>query len=162
MQPPIKSLLCHHLSQLLLITNKIPQSLFGKQLSPDMFSMGDNAKIAANFALRGYCPLVGRKVVSFDKKGVIKEDIQDTIQRTLEYLDTLPKVTQLDTSRIITDKAGFIEVQLPQIEFIYQYILPNLLFHISLVYGTARAHGVALSKGDFDGYHSYPAGFSFV
>jgi hypothetical protein len=31
-----------------------------------------------------------------------------------------------------------------------------------MAYAIARAAGVPLSKGDFDGYHQYPDGFSFV
>lgn len=161
MPPSIKSLLCQHLSQLLLITNKIPPELFNRRLSQDMFSLGDNAKIAANFALRGYCPLVNQEVASFEKKGIHKENIQKNITETLDFLKAQPEVTQLD-NRLITDKAGFTEVKLPQGQFLHQYILPNLLFHISMVYATARSHGVALSKGDFDGYHQYPADFSFI
>ncbi|AWF81977.1 hypothetical protein BTJ40_14710 [Microbulbifer sp. A4B17] len=45
---------------------------------------------------------------------------------------------------------------------IHQYRLPNLLFHISMFYAIARHCGVTLSKGDFDGFHSYPAEFNFT
>ncbi|WP_232461250.1 DUF1993 family protein [Cellvibrio sp. PSBB006] len=35
-------------------------------------------------------------------------------------------------------------------------------FHLSMSYAIARQAGIPLSKADFDGYHSYPVGFSFV
>ncbi|WP_444958174.1 DUF1993 family protein [Microbulbifer sp. ZKSA002] len=162
MQISIKSLLHNHLSQLLSIVTKIPQEIFHKQLAPDMFSLAENAKIAANFSLRGYCPLVDQKIVTFEEDGNTKEIILRTIQKTLNYLDSLPEVTDLDSSRRINDKAGFTTVGLPQPQYIHQYILPNLLFHISMVYAIARHCGVTLSKGDFDGLHSYPAEFSFI
>ncbi|WP_444925380.1 DUF1993 family protein [Microbulbifer sp. TRSA002] len=166
MQISIKSLLHNHLSQLLSIVTKIPHEIFHKQLAPDMFSLAENAKIAANFSLRGYCPLVDQKTVAFEEDGSTKEGILRTIQKTLSYLDSLPEVTDLDSSRRINDKAGFTTVDLPQPQYIHQYIhqyiLPNLLFHISMVYAIARHCGVTLSKGDFDGFHSYPIGFGFI
>ncbi|WP_413662621.1 DUF1993 family protein [Microbulbifer sp. CNSA002] len=162
MQISIKSLLHNHLSQLLSIVTKIPQEIFHKQLAPDMFSLAENAKIAANFSLRGYCPLVDQKTVAFEEDGSTKEGILRTIQKTLSYLDSLPEVTDLDSSRRINDKAGFTTVDLPQPQYIHQYILPNLLFHMSMVYAIARRYSVPLNKGDFDGFHSYPAEFSFI
>ena len=47
-------------------------------------------------------------------------------------------------------------------DFIYQYIVPNLLFDMSMVYAIAKSRGVSLTKGDFDGIHSYPAAVSFT
>ncbi|WP_445358050.1 DUF1993 family protein [Microbulbifer sp. ANSA005] len=162
MQISIKSLLHNYLSQLLSIVTKIPQEIFHKQLASNMFSLAKNAKIAANFSLRGYCPLVDQKIVTFEEDGSTKEGILRTIQKTLNYLDSLPEVTDLDSSRRINDKAGFTTVDLPQPQYIHQYIIPNLLFHISMVYAIARHCGVTLSKGDFDGLHKYPDNFTFI
>jgi hypothetical protein len=62
---------------------------------------------------------------------------------------------------MIDDKAGFAELVLPANEFLYQYAMPNFFFHLSMVYAIAKQSGLCLSKADFDGYHIYPAGFSF-
>ncbi|MGV7210836.1 DUF1993 family protein [Oxalobacteraceae bacterium A2-2] len=45
---------------------------------------------------------------------------------------------------------------------LHLYILPNFHFHLSMAYAIARQQGVALGKPDYDGYHAYPPGFSFV
>ncbi|TBW58427.1 DUF1993 family protein [Marinobacter halodurans] len=140
----------------------IPDKLFGESLAPDMFPLGMNAKIAANFSLRGYCPLLGRDVVSFDNGKDDKAAVIQQVRRTLHYLERLPDVSALDPDRTECDSAGFNDVRLPQPAFIHQYILPNLLFHSSMVYAIARLHGVGLGKADFDGFHSYPSDFRFV
>ncbi len=127
-----------------------------------MFTLEMKAKIAANFALRGYCPLVGQSVVSFFSDEPGKEAVRAQLSKTLSYLKELPEVDQLDDAKRLTDKAGFAEVDLPQPVFIHHYIVPNMLFHISMVYAIARANGIDLGKGDYDGIHSYPEGFSFV
>ncbi|OLQ81168.1 hypothetical protein BIT28_08075 [Photobacterium proteolyticum] len=158
----IKSLFQHYLKQLEIIVTKIPQDDFSASLTDDMFSLAMNAKIATNFALRGYCPLLGLDVVSFDSEGVDKTAVLEQISKTLNYLDESREVNNLNSQITVTDKAGFAEINLSQPAFIHQYILPNFYFHISMVYAIAKSKGVVLSKADFDGLHSYPSGFSFV
>ena len=68
----------------------------------------------------------------------------------------------LDNQSYVSDTAGFAKLQFGQPEFLHQYILPNFFFHISMLYAIAKLNGVVLSKADYDGYHAYPAGFSFV
>ncbi|WP_341938329.1 DUF1993 family protein [Marinimicrobium sp. C2-29] len=162
MDGSIKNLFQHYLSQLEVIVAKIPPEKFSLTLSKGMFTLEMNAKIAANFALRGYCPLLKQSVVSFFRDELGKEAVQAQLSETIKYLNELPEVKQLDDTKRLKDKAGFSEVDLSQPAFIYHYIVPNMLFHISMVYAIARANGVDLSKGDYDGIHSYPKEFSFV
>lgn len=158
----IKQLFKGYLLQLETIVNKVPPELFSVSLTDDMFSLEMNAKIAANFVLRGYYPLLGKEAVSLmsDEQG--KAAVVRQIIDTRALLDTLPEIHNFDDSKVITDKAGFSEIQLCQSDFIHQYIVPNYFFHMGMVYAIAKSKGVAVSKGDFDGLHSYPADFSFV
>lgn len=43
----------------------------------------------------------------------------------------------------------------------HTFAWPNFVFHLSMVCASDRAKGVPLSKGDYDGIHGYPLGFSF-
>lgn len=158
----IKGLLSLYLNQLKVIVTKVPDELFSLSLTNDMFSLEMNAKIAANFLLRGYCPLIQVELVSFYSENSGKEAVLEQIASTKAYLENVPTLACFDDNELITDKAGFIEIRLPQSNFIHQYIIPNFSFHMSMVYAIARANGVALSKGDFDGLHSYPKVFSLV
>lgn len=162
MNVSIKQLFQHYLSQLDVIVSKIPPDIFSEALSEGMFSLGMNAKIASNFVLRGYCPLLKIDTVSFDSGDVDKVAIQKQIVDTLSYINNLPEVEYLDSQVLIKERAGFADIELAQPLFIHQYIFPNFFFHISMVYAIAKANGVDLSKADFDGLHSYPLGFSFV
>lgn len=152
----------HHLKQLRIVVAKVPEALFDCSLAADMFPLATHAKIAANFSLRGYCPLLGLEVVSFFQSEQSRQAVLKQIDDSLQYLAEAEAITQFDDSVMLTDKAGFNQLELCQSDFINIYIFPNFLFHISMVYAIARAKGVALSKGDFDGLHSYPDGFSFI
>ncbi|MBU1295181.1 MAG: DUF1993 domain-containing protein [Gammaproteobacteria bacterium] len=158
----LKVLLTHYLRQLDNMLEQIPEESFSASLSDNMFSLAGNARIAANFALRGYCPLVGVKTVSFDLGNDDQNSVREQISATLDYLEGLPAVETLNKDVLLSEKAGFTELNLPQPEFLHHYIMPNFFFHISMVYAIAKSVGVDLGKADFDGYHSYPVGFSWL
>lgn len=153
---------CRHLKQLRAMLTKVPEQLFECSLAEDMFPLATHAKIAANFSLRGYCPLLGKAVVSLSQSEQTRAAVLRQIDDSLQYLAKAEPIDKFDDSVMLSDKAGFNQLELCQSEFINLYIFPNMLFHISMVYAIARANGVALSKGDFDGLHSYPEGFSFI
>ena len=157
-----KKMLTHYLKQLKIIVSKVPPTIYHYSLSDGMFSLEMHAKIASNFALRGYCPLLNVETVSFYKDEDGEKAILNQIDETVIYLENAPDINKYDDSKVITDKAGFAEVKLCQSEFINMYIVPNLLFHMSMVYAIAKANGAELGKGDFGGLHVYPKDFSFI
>ncbi len=126
-----------------------------------MFSLELNVQVAAHFLLRGYCPMIGANIISHEIIGSGKAPVYNMLEKVKTQLESLPDMTGFDDKRIISDTAGFSEVKLPQSRFILEYIVPNYMFHASLVYAIARNYGVPLSKGDFDGFHTYPVGFKF-
>ncbi|MCA0892450.1 DUF1993 family protein [Microbulbifer agarilyticus] len=158
----MKKVFTHYLTRLKLIISKLPSELFDQTLADGMFSLEVNAKIAANFAMRGYCPLLGVETISFEQEEDGSESLIRQIDATLDYLKNAPDIDVLDDSKLIEEKAGFADIALGEYDYIHIYILPNLLFHLSMVYAIARSHGVDLSKADFDGLHEYPKGFSFL
>lgn len=160
--PDIKKPFVHYLTQLKAVLSKTSPEAFSLSLSEGMFPLEMHAKIAANFALRGYCPLLGVETVSFHQEESGYKATLAQVDATLEYLANSTDIAAFNDSRFITDKAGFSDVYLCESEYINIYIIPNFLFHISMVYAIAKANGATLSKGDFDGIHNYPSGFSFV
>ncbi|USD64063.1 DUF1993 family protein [Vibrio sp. SCSIO 43136] len=162
MDSSIQSLFIGYLDQLSTVIEKVPVDLFGETLVEGMFPLGVQAQVAANFLIRGYYPLVGKSVELVEPSTLDKSSIQAMLAEIQLQLKSLPKIDELDDSITLSDKAGFNQVNLPQSSYIFRYIIPNFMFHQSMVYAIARAHNVALSKGDFDGFHSYPDGFRFT
>lgn len=150
-----------YLRQLQKMLEKVPEPVWPLSLTEDMLSLEKNAKVAIRFALRGVCPLLKQEepVIA---TGAGKEGIEQQLLKTLDYLQTLPKVIILDEAQWVQDTAGFAALDLPSLVYLQQYILPNFFFHLSMVYAIARANGVILGKADFDGFHDYPAGFSLI
>lgn len=137
--------------------------ILGASLHEDMLPFTNQVTTTANFALRACCPLAGRKIVSFQQNQSSFAALTQCIADTITYLTAIP-LTEFDrpATEIYREQAGFTEVALLRDTFLKQYILPNFYFHFSMVYAIARNRGLPLSKQDYDGYHQYPEGFSFV
>jgi hypothetical protein len=131
------------------------------RLIDDMFPLLTQAEIAASFALRACCPIAKVEVVSFTQKERTFIGIQKQLKQTIDFLDNL----EIDSSNFvvshISDMAGPVEITLSADEFLNSFALPNFFFHLSMVYAIARARGIPATKGDYDGFHQYPTGFSF-
>ncbi|MFG1497184.1 DUF1993 family protein [Saccharospirillum sp. HFRX-1] len=157
----LQKLLLHYLQQLIQLLERIPAECYQASLAPDMFSLAEQARIASNYSLRLYCPLIQQPVPDFDQVNLSKLALLLEVTQRRDYLQRQPAVTELNEARLINERAGFADLELTEPHFIHHYGLPNFFFHFSMVYAIARQQGVVLSKADFDGYHIYPDGFSF-
>jgi hypothetical protein len=137
--------------------------ILSARLHDDMLPFVNQVTTTANFALRACCPLAGQKIVSFQQNQSSFTALTQCIADTITYLAAIPATEfSRPATEIYRDQAGFTEVALPRDKFLQHYILPNFYFHFSMVYAIARSRGIPLSKRDYDGYHQYPEGFSFV
>lgn len=135
-------------------------SILRKRLIGDMLPLFSQVEIAASFALRACCPIVGEEVVSFASEEKSFSGLKNQLNQTIDYLQKLDK-TKIDSEVTVSDMAGPVPVSLPASEFVLKFALPNFFFHISMVYAIARIAGLPVTKGDYDGIHQYALGFSY-
>ncbi len=163
---PPKDIFLRYLKQLLTLTDKIEahadEDILSAALSDDMFPLATQIRIAANFSLRACCPLANSAVISFDNGEVSFAGLKKQLQHTIDYLHALDIPSANEGTGEVRENAGLAKIALPIDEYVYSLALPNFFFHISMVYAIAKSRGVPVSKGDYDGYHSYPPGFSFA
>jgi hypothetical protein len=158
--------LTHYLQQADALLIKVKEQggpiILAARLAPDMLPFANQIITAANFALRIACPLAGIAIPSLPNPERSFDGLRQHIAAVLDFLQkfTAKDFAEAET-RVIEDRAGFAELKLPAAEFLYHYALPNFYFHWSMAFAIARAQGVVVGKMDFDGYHQYPAGFSF-
>jgi uncharacterized protein len=159
----------YYLERLQVLVDKIERlsegntNILNARLHDDMLPLINQITTTANFALRGCCPLAGRTIVSFQQNQSSFSALRQCIADTIAYLTDIP-LTEFDrpATEVLREQAGFTQVALQRDKFLQHYILPNFYFHLSMVYAIARSRGIPLSKQDYDGYHQYPEGFSFV
>lgn len=159
----VQKVLTHYLKQLehiITLSRNTEPKLLDARLSEDMFDFYVQCQIVCNMALRFYAPLSRNLVPNFEQEQKSWHGILQQITDTKDFIRQ-HELADNWQEKLIEDKAGFQSVALPGIEFFQQFALPNLIFHLTLVYTTAKLNGVKVSKGDFDGFHHYPEGFSF-
>lgn len=130
-------------------------ALLQARLAADMLPLQAQAETATHLALRIGCPLAGRPVPDFGDFGPGLDGLQQRVARARAVLAGLP--TDAAAPDRLPEQAGQAALSLPPAAFALQFGLPNLWFHLSMVYAIARAHGVPLGKADLDGFHVYAA-----
>jgi hypothetical protein len=152
----------HRLDAVLKTVEAFDAGIAARRLRPDMFPLLQQARIAIGFTLRATCPLAGREIVSFRDDDMRFAGVRAELDRTMAYLAAIPDA-DFDGIGALTvhTTAGFAELALPGWEYYQMYAVPNFFFHYAMVYAIARQAGVPVGKSEFDGYHRYPAAFTF-
>jgi uncharacterized protein len=130
------------------------EALWSTRLRPDMFDAGTQARTTVGFALRATLPLVGQEVPSLS--GSLPARLSTAMQliKPLDFADF-----EGAERRRIKHRAGFADLDQDGLDYLINFALPNMWFHLSMAYASLRAAGLPLGKADFDGLHQYPAGF---
>jgi uncharacterized protein len=121
----------------------------------DAFPAGQQFATAAGFALRIACPLAGRGVPDLPQALGPRLAVARAMLGAMQ-----PAEFEAAETRLIRHQAGDAVLEQTGVEFLYLYGLPNFFFHLTMGYAALRVAGVPLGKADFDGFHSYPEGFS--
>lgn len=127
------------------------------RLSDDMFPLKVQAKVAASFAIRACTSGIG-------SAGPDPGERVNNAHGLISYLNEVAEfVEKSDQPHLesVDDKAGFKSVTMETEDYINLFSLPNFFFHLSMVYAIAKNQGFQVTKGDFDGIHEYPEGFSW-
>jgi uncharacterized protein len=145
----------HYLARVAEMAEKAGPEALNARIA-DSFPAGQQFATAAGFALRIACPLAGREVPDLPQALGPRLAVARAMLGAMQPADFDGAET-----RTIRHKAGFAEIEQSATDFLYLYGLPNFFFHLTMGYAALRSAGVPLGKADFDGFHSYPAGFSF-
>lgn len=127
------------------------------RLSPDMLPMGVQARTAVALSLRACCADGNQTAAITEVDPYDSDSLARHITSVVEYLKTLDN----PAPELVEDRAGFNDIRMPFEEYVNYFSLPNFFFHISMVYAIARRQGFSVTKGDFDGIHQYPHGFTW-
>ncbi len=132
---------------------KIDESIFvNARLAPDMFPLSRQVQIACDAAKAGAARLAGVELPSFEDTENTFELLEERIAKTIKFLQTLSK-EQIDGKEehpIIYTQRGKESKFIGQ-QYLLDYVLPNLFFHITATYAILRHNGVDVGKKDFLG-----------
>ena len=141
-------------------------ALLERQLVPGMFDAGAQLRTVGIFALRATYPLCGRDWPREMLTGDFPPGPTGLDARLGVASEQVMALTRDDfdgaADRQIHHNAGDAELTQRGQEYLTLFALPNLWFHLSMSYAILRQAGLEIGKADFDGFHDYAPGFSFV
>jgi hypothetical protein len=129
-----------------------PSVLINYRLAPDMLPLSRQVQIASDTAKGCAARLAGVDVPSFADTETTFPELQERIDKTLAFLNTLT-AEQIDgsESRTVTIQLRGKDVQFVGLAYLTSFVLPNLFFHVTTAYAILRHNGVELGKADYLG-----------
>jgi uncharacterized protein len=145
----------HYLGQMSAVVERAGREMLGAQIA-DAFPAGQQFATAVGFAMRAACPLSRRDVPDLPHALGPRLAVARAVLGAMRPADF-----EGAEDVIVRHTAGFAEIEQSGADFLYLFALPNFFFHLTMGYATLRNAGMDLGKGDFDGWHRYPADFRF-
>jgi uncharacterized protein len=122
------------------------------RLAPDMLPLTAQVRIATDMAKGGASRLAGAEIPKYEDDETTVEQLKARLTKTIAFLKSL------DAAKFAGAEDREIHLKFPQREFHFSgkdylnnWVLPNVYFHITTGYDILRNKGIALSKQDFLG-----------
>lgn len=157
----------HYLGQLVVMLNKATKvdnkgALLNAQLADNMFPVHQQVTTCASFALRAYKEVTGT-AVSIEFEALTYGQLIASLNQIIKLLeDADNQQLMLNPNKKVELIAGFNPCKFTLASYLQLFSQPNFLFHLNMVYATLRTSGVDIGKADYDGFHQYPADYSFA
>ena len=128
-----------------------PSVLASFRLAPDMLPFTKQVQIACDAAKLAVSRIAGIDAPKFDDSETTFPELKARIQKTLDYLATVP-ADKLDGTedRDITFPVGREATRTMKAQaYLTTWALPNFFFHVTTAYAILRHNGVDLGKPDY-------------
>jgi hypothetical protein len=134
-------------------TRKIDPDVFVRaRLAPDMHPLSRQVQIASDTVKGGAARLAGIDPPSFPDTEASFPELKERIAKTVAFVQGIA-ADKFDGSedRQITLKFPGGELNFSGVDYLQNFVLPNLYFHATTAYAILRANGVPVGKRDFLG-----------
>ena len=120
------------------------------RLYPDMFAMDRQVQICTDMAARGGARLAGLEPPAFPDQETTLAQLAERAERTLAFIQGLDDAAlDAQPEAILTMQTPRGDMQMPKLQFMSSFVVPNVIFHATTAYGLLRMQGVPLGKFDF-------------
>lgn len=135
------------------LDHKIEEAAFIQaRLYPDMLPLPRQVQIATDIARSGAARLAGVEPPVYEENEKTFDDLTARVQRTLDYMAGLDaSAFEGSATREITRPVRGQPHTFTGANYLQQFALPNVYFHVATTYGILRHNGVPLGKADFIG-----------
>ena len=127
--------------------------LLNMRLSPDMFNLARQVRVATDHAANAAGRLAGKELLKFANDETTIAQLKDRITKTIDYLKAI-KQSEIDGTESKEIGITFPSGQTRQFtgqSLLLGNSLPNFYFHATTAYDIIRQCGVEIGKRDFMG-----------
>lgn len=129
-----------------------PQSLIDARLAPDMMTLAGQIQRASDTSKGCAARLAGIEPPSFPDMEKTPADLQARIAKTVHFLNGVkPESFEGSEARAITFKGGPHTFNFTGESYLFEFVLPNFYFHVTVAYAILRHKGLPLGKLDYLG-----------
>ena len=126
------------------------KELLEARLAPDMLPFTKQIQIASDTAKGAVARLTGTEAPSMPDTETTIAELKARLDKTVAYVQSLDKAAfEGAGDREVVLKFPSVQMSFTGREYVSQFVMPNLFFHISVAYALLRARGVQIGKGDF-------------
>lgn len=125
------------------------------RLAPDMFPLTKQVQVATDMAKGCGARLAGADIPKYEDTETSFAELQDRLAKTIAFLRGLDRTAFNGAEdKAITLKFPNAEFHFSGRDYLNNFAMPNVYFHITTVYAILRHNGVPLGKPDFMGRRS--------
>jgi hypothetical protein len=131
---------------------KIDESvLLNARLFPDMFPFKKQIQILTDFCNRAAARLSGSEIPSSDDTEESFSELKQRVTATLDFISRLdPEQFQgSETKTYEIPLGGDKKKEMSGQNYLFHFVLPNVVFHAATAYGILRHNGLQVGKLDF-------------
>ena len=126
--------------------------LLNSRLAPDMFPLTRQVQIAADMTKGAAARLSGTEIPKFEDNETTIAELKARIAKTLAFVNGLDAAKYAGAEdRDVTLQMRTGELRFKGLNYLRDYVLPNVYFHVTAAYLILRHNGVELGKTDFIG-----------
>ncbi len=129
-----------------------PLVLVGARLAPDMFPLSRQVQIACDVAKGAAARLAGQDPPRFADEEKTLDELRERIARTIAYIRSVPAAAFAGAEdRDIRVPAGERTLEFKGLDYLGNWAIPNVFFHVTTAYNILRHNGLPIGKRDFLG-----------
>ena len=129
-----------------------PATLVQAKLAEDMRPLSFQIQSASDASKLAVVRLSGVAAPSFPDTETTFDELRARVSKTRDYLETVSRQAfEGSEERVVTMKAGTVELEFTGQSYLLHFALPNFFFHVTTAYDILRHNGVPIGKRDFLG-----------
>lgn len=126
--------------------------LVNSRLAPDMFALARQVQIASDFAKGCAARLSETEIPKYSDDEATFDDLKARVEKTLAFINSIEAEKYIGAQdRIVKISVGGQAIELDGNTYVRDVAIPNVYFHLSMIYAILRHNGLVIGKNDFVG-----------